>query len=143
MTFVHGFWMVFCLKYYQHIETTGRRQVTDGQTDTCVFVSNCILQSGSSLLRDKTLGGSYPVMSNSHTALAKCHDSKDGQSLGRLAGILVMRMDMVRREITVWEGRNSTHSAPQSEKSISDTLHGLMLEIAYNRITRAIFQYVY
>ncbi|RXN32423.1 hypothetical protein ROHU_016236 [Labeo rohita] len=51
------------------------------------------VESGSSLLRVQTLGGSDPVMSNSHSALAKCHDGKDGWSLGRLAGSDLLRMD--------------------------------------------------
>ncbi|KAL1253125.1 hypothetical protein QQF64_017818 [Cirrhinus molitorella] len=43
--------------------------------------------------RVETLGGSDPVMSNSHSALAKCHDGKDGWSLGRLVGSVLLRTD--------------------------------------------------
>lgn len=110
-----GFCLNYCgwfsaSKHYEYIETTGSdNSLMDKFTFVFMFVSSCILKSGSSLLRVKTLGGSDPVMSNSHSALAKCHDSKDGWSLGRLPGsVVLLRMDMVRRETTVREERNST-----------------------------------
>lgn len=115
-------------KHCEYIETTGSdKSLMDKLTFVFMFVSCCILQSGSSLLGVKTLGGSDPVMSNSYSALAKCHDGKDGWSLGRLAGSLLLRMNMLRRETTVREERNSTFSVQQSEKGISDTLYGLVL----------------
>lgn len=101
-------------------------------------------------MRVKTLGGSDPVMSNSHSALAKCHDGKDGWSLGRLAGSVLLRMDMGRRGTTVRDECNGTFSVQQSEKGISDTLNCLVLSRGYSGCPRnskilhiQILQYVY